>query len=135
MPDQSGPSADAVRVRERQLVQRLAASVDLDRSFEAILRGAHQHNLRSRARLDALEAEIRSAASAWPGLDTPAGARQFHAYLAGKTREIRRVVADGVADSQRRAEQIQALTGQYPGGGASQILGGPQKGQPPTPRQ
>jgi hypothetical protein len=40
MPDVMGAFADAVRAREAELVQRLATSVDLDRSFESILRGA-----------------------------------------------------------------------------------------------
>ncbi|ULP47670.1 MULTISPECIES: DUF4226 domain-containing protein [Mycolicibacter] len=116
MPDKSGAFAEAARAREEQLAQRLATSVELDRSFEGILRGAHQNNLQARARLDALEAEIRQSAASWPGLDTPAGARQFQAYLTGKTREIHRIVADASADSRQRAAQVLALTGRYPGG-------------------
>lgn len=127
MPDQLGTFAEAARAREAQLAQRLATSAELDRSFEGILRGAHQYNLQSRARLDALEAEIRQAAATWPGMDTPAGARQFQAYLVGKTREIHKIVADASADSQQRAAQVQALTGRYPAGGAKQ-KGGPDDG-------
>lgn len=110
-----------------QLVQRLATSVELDQSFEGILRGAQQFNAQSRARLDALEAEIRQAAAAWSGLDTPAGARQFQAYLAGKTRDIHKVVADAHADSQQRAAQVRGLTVRYAVGGAKQ-KGGPDDG-------
>ncbi|MEB3035012.1 DUF4226 domain-containing protein [[Mycobacterium] nativiensis] len=117
MPDEMGAFADAARERETVLVQRLATSVELDRSFAGILRGAHQYNLQSRGRLDALEAEIRQAAAVWPALDTPAGARQFQAYLTGKTREIHKIVADAAADGQQRASQVQALTGRYPLGG------------------
>lgn len=124
MPDERGAFADAARVRERQLVQRLTTSVDLDRSFEAILRGTHQNNLQSRQRLDALEAEIRQSAATWPALDTSAGARQFQAYLTGKTREIHKIVADAAADSSQRAAQVQALTGRYARGGGKQG-GGP----------
>lgn len=130
MADQSGAFAAAARAREDQLVQRLATSVELERSFEGILRGAHQYNLRSRARLDALEAEIRQSSASWPGLDTPTGARQFQVYLAGKTREIHKIVADAAADSQQRAAQVQALTGRYPTGGLKQ-KGGPDD-QPPA---
>ncbi|BBY33749.1 DUF4226 domain-containing protein [Mycolicibacter minnesotensis] len=119
MPDQVGAFAEAARAREEQLRQRLATSVQLDLSFEGVLRGARQHNLQSRARLDALEADIRAAAAAWPARNTPAGARQFQAYLAGKTREIHKIVADAAADSQQRAAQVQALTGRYPAGGAT----------------
>jgi len=113
MADQLGAFAEAARAREGQLVQRLATSVELDRSFEGILRGAHQYNVQSRARLDAIEAAIRQAAASWPGLDTPAGARQFHTFLVGKTREIHRVISDAAADSQQRSAQVQALTERY----------------------
>lgn len=109
-----GAFADAVRAREAELVQRLATSVDLDRSFESILRGAQQYNLRARQRLDALEAEIRQAAASWPGLNTSVGARQFQAYLVCKIREIHNIVDDAAADSAQRAGQVQALTGRYP---------------------
>lgn len=124
MPDVLGTFADAARARGAQLVQRLATSVELDRSFEGILRGARQFNLQSRGQLDALEAEIRQAAAMWSRLDTPAGARQFQAYLTGKTREIHKIVSDAYADSQQRTAQAQALTVRYHVGGAKQG-GGP----------
>lgn len=133
MPEVSGVFADAARARETELSRRLTTSVELDRSFEGILHGAHQFNVQSRQRLDTLEAEIRQAADTWRGLDTPAGARAFQAYLAGKTREIHKIVADAAADSQQRASQVQALTGRYPGGGRNQILGGSKKSPSPTP--
>jgi hypothetical protein len=50
MPDQLGAFAEAARAREQQLVQRLATSVELDRTFEGILHGAHQYNLQARQR-------------------------------------------------------------------------------------
>ncbi|MEB3020130.1 DUF4226 domain-containing protein [[Mycobacterium] crassicus] len=129
MPDEIGAFADAARDRETVLVQRLATSVELDRSFEGILRGVHRYNLQSRGRLGALEAEIRQAAAVWPALDTPAGARQFQAYLTGKTREIHKIVADAAVDSQQRAAQVQALTGRYPLGGTKRG-GGPGEPSP-----
>lgn len=134
MPEVLGAFADAARAREEQLVRRLATSVELDRGFESVLRGAHQFNLQSRQRLDALEVEIQQAAASWPGLDTPAGARAFQAYLAGKTREIHKIVADAAADSQQRAAQVQALTGRYPlrGDRTIQSADFPQHGPPPV---
>lgn len=113
MPQNLGAFAEAARARERQLAQRLVASVELDRSFEVTLRGAHQYNLQSRQRLDAIESGIKQAATTWPALDTPAGACQFQAYLTSKTREIHKIVAEAAADSQQRAAQVQALTGRY----------------------
>ena len=53
MPEELGAFADAARARDGLLAQRLATSVKLDRSFEGILRGAHQINAQSRQRLDA----------------------------------------------------------------------------------
>ena len=65
MADERGAFADAARAHERQLVARLASSIKLDESFEAIVRGAHQHNLAARNRLDVIEAEIRQRAATW----------------------------------------------------------------------
>ncbi|MGV0624703.1 DUF4226 domain-containing protein [Mycolicibacter minnesotensis] len=132
MAGQEGVFADAARAREAQLVRRLATSVELDRSFEKILRGAHLYNLQSRQRLDAIDAEIRQAAAAWRGLDTPAGARQFQAFLAVKARQIHQIVAAAATDSQQRAGQVQALTGRYPLGGdrTPQSVGFGQNGPP-----
>lgn len=125
MADTRGAFADAARAREAVLAQRLATSVELDRSFEAIVRGAHQYNLQARVRLDALEAEIRQAAATWPAVDTPTGARQFQTCLVGKTREIHTIVSDAAADSAQRAAQVQAFTGRYQGiGDENRILGG-----------
>ncbi|MEB3064183.1 DUF4226 domain-containing protein [[Mycobacterium] zoologicum] len=117
MPDDLGSFADAARDREAQLVRRLAASVAVDNEFEAVLRGAVEQNRAARQRLDAIEGEIREAAATWRGLDTPAGARQFQRFLIAKTREIHKVVADGVADNQSRAATVQMLSGRYGVGG------------------
>lgn len=116
MPEQMGAFADGVRAREAQLAARLAASTAADQELEALLRGAVAANRDSRQRLDAIEAEIRQATDTWPGLDTPAGARQFQAFLAAKTRDIEKVVSDGLADSQQRAARVRALTERYPSG-------------------
>lgn len=117
MTENLGAFADAARAREDELVHRLAASVAADKQLQAILREAVQNNSMSRQRLDALESEIRQAASTWPGLDTPAGSRQFQQFLNGKTREIHRVVADAAADSQHKASLVQSLTTRYQFGG------------------
>ncbi|WP_052956971.1 DUF4226 domain-containing protein [Mycolicibacter heraklionensis] len=113
MPEERGAFADAARKRETQLAQRLASSVAADQEFEALLRGAVQHNREYRQRLDAIEAEVRQAAATWRGLDTPAGARQFQQFLTGKAREIYKIVADGLADSRARSQAVQALGGRY----------------------
>lgn len=48
--------------------------------------------------------------------DTPAGNREFQQYLATKTREIHRIVADAADDSRRRANAVSALADRYPAG-------------------
>ncbi|BBX20677.1 hypothetical protein MTER_00880 [Mycolicibacter terrae] len=117
MTENLGAFADAARAREDELARRLAASVAADKEFQAILREAVRNNSMSRQRLDALESEIRQAANTWPGLDTPAGSRQFQQFLNGKTREIHRVVADAAADSEHRASLVRSLTTRYRFGG------------------
>lgn len=112
-----GAFADAARDGEAQLVQRLAVSTAADSEFESVLRGAVQNKRHSRQRLDAIEAEIKQAAVTWRGLETPLGARQFQQFLVRKTREIQKIVADGFADSQARAEALQKLSGSYAIGG------------------
>lgn len=113
MAEASGAYADAARSREQQLAQRLAVAVRADQIFAAALRDVHQRNLYARRRLDAIDSEIRQAAATWPGLNTPAGDREFSRFLTGKTREIQKIVADGAADSRRTAGVIQSLTGHY----------------------
>ncbi|MGV0734529.1 DUF4226 domain-containing protein [Mycolicibacter sinensis] len=117
MTENRGAFADAARARENKLVNRLAASAAADHDFEAILREAVRNNSASRQRLDAMAAEIRQAAATWPGLDTPAGSRQFQRYLTGKAREIHKIVNDAHADSEHRAGLVRTLTNRYKLGG------------------
>ncbi|OBI34021.1 DUF4226 domain-containing protein [Mycolicibacter terrae] len=116
-PQNLGAFADAARARETELVNRLTASVAADKEFQAILREAVHNNSTSRQRLDAMEFEIRQAASTWPGLDTPTGSRQFQRFLNGKTREIHKIVADAAADSEHKASLVRTLTNRYQLGG------------------
>lgn len=132
MPEERGAFADAARKRETQLAQQLATSVATDEAFEELLRGAAQQNRQSRQRLDAIEREVRAAAASWRGLDTPAGARQFQQFLVGKTREIYKIVADGAADSQTRAEAVRTLSMRYIVDGG--LRRGPGDGAEPTVR-
>lgn len=113
MTENLGAFADAARAREEQLANRLAASVAADGEFQAILHQAVRGNGSSRQRLDAIESEIRQSASSWPGLDTPAGSRQFQRFLSAKTREIGKVVSDAAAANRHRARLVQNLTNRY----------------------
>jgi hypothetical protein len=117
MTENLGAFADAARAQEAELANRLAASVAADEQFQAVLCEAAQKNSASRQRLDAIEAEIRQSASRWPGLDTPAGSRQFQQFLNAKTREIHKVVADASADNAHKASLVRTLTKRYETGG------------------
>lgn len=113
MTEKLGAFADTARARERELANRLAASVAVDGEFQTILQQAVNSTVSSRQRLDALESEIRESAAAWPGLDTPAGSRQFQRYLTAKTREIHQIVTDAAADNRHRAHLVQTLLNRY----------------------
>ncbi|ORV45083.1 hypothetical protein AWC02_14295 [Mycolicibacter engbaekii] len=115
MAENPGSSADAARARHDALAQQLAASAAADQELQTLLRQAVQSNADARQRLDAIEAEVRESAGTWPGLDTPAGCRQFQQFLTAKTREIHRVVSDAATDNQHRAQQALALTRRYQG--------------------
>ncbi|MGV0747414.1 DUF4226 domain-containing protein [Mycolicibacter heraklionensis] len=116
MPDVRGAFADAARAREQDLAQRLATAVEVDRVFVEALRGACRKAVWGRRRLDAIEVEISDvvARHGVRGLDTPAGARQFQAFLATKAREIHLVVDEVSADSTSRTGLLRAL--RYPTG-------------------
>ncbi|WP_067966694.1 DUF4226 domain-containing protein [Mycolicibacter icosiumassiliensis] len=116
MPDVRGVFADAARAREQDLVQRLATAVEVDRAFAEALDGACRKAVWGRRRLDAIEVEIGDviARQGVLGLDTPAGARQFQAFLAAKARDIHRVVDEVSADSKSRTGMLQSL--RYPMG-------------------
>lgn len=114
MPEELGAHADAARTREAALARRLQRSVHTDRAFVATLHDAAQVTVAGRRRLDSIEAEIRHAVAQHRAtLDTPIGARQFQRFLAAKTCDIHRVIADTVADSQARARATGALGGGY----------------------
>lgn len=136
MPDDRGAFADAARARETRLAQRLAVSASADRGLAAVLADAHRHRQYAQRLLDTIETEIRQAARGWPGLDTPAGARQFQQFLTAKTRQIQRVILDAAADGRDRAALVRSLGRRYRIGGehSAEPLGGRWRtgpGQPP----
>lgn len=115
MPEERGAHAEAARDREGALIAREHASARTDRLLSATLREVVHGNADGRHRLEAIGAEIRDALDDQRGLacDTPAGAREFQLFLAAKTRDIRRVVADAVADDRAGAALLGALSAGY----------------------
>ncbi|MEB3031114.1 DUF4226 domain-containing protein [[Mycobacterium] nativiensis] len=115
MPEEHGAHADAARARETALAARSRASAGADRVLTAAVDDAAAHARAGRRRLDAIGAEIRDALAdgSTLALDTPSGARQFQLFLAAKTRDIRRVVGDAVADSRAGAKLLQSTGAGY----------------------
>jgi hypothetical protein len=115
MPEECGDHADAARAREDSLISRRRVSAHTDQLLSAALRGAVERARDGRRRLDAIGAEIRAAVGdqGTLALDTPAGARQFQRFLTAKTRDIRRVVTDAVADERARTALLRSLGGGY----------------------
>lgn len=115
MPEEIGLHADAARAKEAALIQCFRVSGEADQAFVITLRDAHESALYGRSQLDAIGAEIESAVANQQALvlDTHAGAREFRKFLAAKTRDIQRVVAQTVADSQAKAAGLQSLSTQY----------------------
>jgi len=111
MPEERGAHADAIRAHQASLVTTLQASVHTDRALAATVSGAADQLRDGRRRLDAIGTELRDAVAAHrtTAWDTPAGARQFQLFLAAKARDIRRVVADAVADDRARAVVLRSL--------------------------
>ncbi|HET9877030.1 MAG TPA: DUF4226 domain-containing protein, partial [Mycobacterium sp.] len=71
--------------------------------------------LRGRRQLDAIAAEVETAVANQRALalTTPAGARLFTRFLAGKAQEIREVLADATTDDASRAALLQSLGERY----------------------
>jgi len=115
MPEERGAHAAAARAREASLVCRQQAAAPTDQLLSVTLRGAVDQLHEGRRRLDAIGAEIREALGdpRRAALDTPAGARQFQLFLAAKTRDIRRVVADAVADNRARTARLRSVGDGY----------------------
>lgn len=113
MSDQLGAFIAAARAREAALMARLTTANDVDRTFQKILALAYADNQQARQQLDVLENEIRSTARDWPALNTPAVARQFQAYLAGKTRQIMGILDNAAISSERRTKEVLTLAGHY----------------------
>lgn len=115
MPEERGAHAAAARAREASLVCRQQAAAPTDQLLSVTLRGAVDQLHEGRRRLDAIGAEIREVAGdpRRAALDTPAGARQFQLFLAAKTRDIRRVVADAVADNRARTARLRSVGDGY----------------------
>lgn len=96
---QRGDAADAIKSLERAMVLQQDDVADADlRLAEAVMQ-AHSTAEAGNQLLDALQTKIDDYIRANPGLDTPAGAREFQRFLIGVMDEIAGVVSNGSLDA------------------------------------
>lgn len=112
---ESGAGIGAAQSREEVLVTRNAATSNADAQLQAVLRGAHETAAQYSRRLTAIERAIDEAVARQSSLalDTPAGARQFQQFLAGKHAQIMAVVADAQRSDTEQSAQMTVLAAQY----------------------
>jgi hypothetical protein len=115
MPEQPGPSLEAVEARRSALATQHGAASEADRVLTEVLNSAHQAARESVRRLDAIAEQIDHAtlSQADLALDTPMGAREFQKFLMAKQHEIATVVADAREFGRAKSAVLQSLRAQY----------------------
>lgn len=115
MPEQPGPSLEAVEARRSALASQHGAASEADRLLNEVLTSAHDAARESVRRLDSIAEQIDHATvhQADLALDTPMGAREFQKFLMAKQREIASVVAEAREFGQAKKAVLQSLRAQY----------------------
>ncbi len=115
MPEQPGPSLEAVEARRTALASQHGIASEADRVLNEVLTSAHDAACESVRRLDSIAEQIDHATVNQAGLalDTPMGTREFRKYLMDKQREIASVVAEARELDQAKAAVLQSLRAQY----------------------
>src|SRR5690349_2794848 len=105
MPEQPGPSLEAVEARRTALASQHGIASEADRVLNEVLTSAHDAACESVRRLDSIAEQIDHATVNQAGLalDTPMGTREFRKYLMDKQREIASVVAEARELDQAKA--------------------------------
>ena len=109
---QAGNSADALAAARRALAARDADLADADRALAETLAGAHAIAVESIGRLEAISAEIDSAATE-QSHDSAAGAREVSRQLVARNREITEVISAAKAAVDAKTVALKELTGRY----------------------
>jgi hypothetical protein len=109
---QAGDSADALAAARRALAARDADLADADRALAEALTGAHTIALESIGRLEAISAEIDSAATEHLH-DSAAGAREVGRHLVARNREITEVISAAQAAVDAKTVALKELAGRY----------------------
>lgn len=115
MPEQPGPSLEAVEARRSALASQQGAASEADRVLSEVLISAHDAARESVRRLDSIAEQIEHARAnqADLALDTPMGAREFRKFLLAKQREIASVIAEARELGQAKMAELQSLRVQY----------------------
>lgn len=115
MPEQPGPSLEAVEARQSALASQHGIASEADRVLNEVLTSAHDAAGASVRRLDSIAEQIDHATvnQGDLALDTPMGAREFRKFLMAKQREIASVVAEAREFGQAKAAVLQSLRAQY----------------------
>lgn len=117
MTEQSEPPVVALRARRSVLANRHGATAEADRVLAQVLADAHAARREGIRRLDAIAEDVDRAVRDSTALaaDTPLGARELHAFLVAKLREISAVVADTQELSRAKTAVLEGLRETYGG--------------------
>lgn len=115
MPEQPGPSLEAVETRRTALATQHGIASEADQVLNEVLISAHDAARESVRRLDSIAEQIDHATvnQANLALDTPMGAREFRKFLMDKQRDIASIVAEARELAQAKAAVLQSLRAQY----------------------
>ena len=115
MAEVAGRAIDAVAARRDSMTQRQAVLTDADHRLAEAVAGAHALTVRALERLQRIEADIETAASAPEALalDTAAGAHAFQRLLLDKQHEIIAVVTEAVDEAASKTAVLQELLNSY----------------------
>jgi Domain of unknown function (DUF4226) len=115
MPEQPGPSFEAVEARQSALASQHGIASEADRVLSEVLTSVHDAARASVRRLDSIAEQIDHATVNQEdlALDTPMGAREFRKFLTAKQREIASVVAEARELGRTKTAMLQSLRAQY----------------------
>lgn len=119
MPEQPGPSVEAVAARRAALASQHGAASEADRVLMDVFDSAHAAARESVRRLDSIAEQIDRAVASQADLavDTPMGAREFQKFLMAKQREIAAVVTRARELNHAKTAVLKNLRARYAAGG------------------
>lgn len=110
---QRGEAAEAIKNLEAAMVAQQDDVADADLRLAQAVMSAHATAQGGTAALNALQSQIDDYIDAHPGLDTPAGAREFQRFLITVMDEIAAVLTSGSLDAASQRSVLEALLQAY----------------------